>query len=195
MLGTAAYPLNFMTSVEETMTNIPKHVMIDLETMNTTVDCKIVAIGAVVFDPRFNVVTDNTFFLCLDWKAQTNRTSSRSTKDWWKKQSGKAKLQLLGENLLEDALWDLKRWLPEGCKVWGNGSSFDISILEHAYLSCSQEIPWPHYAPMDMRTIKELYQWLRGELNGMGGGGHIAVKDAIYQAEEVNRMWNALGLK
>ena len=92
----------------------PTNVMIDIETMDLIPGAAIVSIGAVVFDPRYNVVTDDTFYTELDWKAQ-GRSIDKGTKEWWKGQSPKAKSALRGTTTLEDALEDLAFWIPPRC--------------------------------------------------------------------------------
>lgn len=170
-----------------------KHVMIDLETLDTLPTSKIVAIGAVIFDPFIGKIDNDTFQMTIDIKSQSGRTSSQSTLDWWKTQSTEAQGQLEGDTSLEDALDELEFFLPENCKVWGNGSTFDISILEDAYRQFKIDIPWKFWNVRDCRTVKELFEASRG-----GNGttpkhvSHIAVEDAMNQAKDVCRAYKRL---
>lgn len=123
---------------KQELTKKARHVMIDLETMGTTPDSAIVSIGAVVFDPRYGIVTDNTFYMELDWEGQ-NRNINQDTVDWWSKQTDEAKAAHYGLDELDEALTLLAQWLPNDAKVWGNGSTFDISMLEDAYRQCGIE--------------------------------------------------------
>ena len=170
----------------------PTNVMIDTETMDVIPGAAIVSIGAVVFDPRYNVVTDDTFYTELDWKAQ-GRSIDKGTKEWWKGQSPKAKSALRGTTTLEDALEDLAFWIPPGSMVWGNGPSFDMSILEDAYRQVNMEAPWKFWNVYDCRTIKYLYESARGGFDKkVGGDAHNALHDAKYQAHYVCKMWKSI---
>jgi len=172
-----------------------RHVMIDLETMGTTPNSAIVSIGAVIFDPRFNKVTKETFYKRLAWKTQ-GRYLCPDTKKWWSQQSPETKKGLRGKVQLEDALEALSDFLPQDCKVWGNGAGFDIVMLEDAYRECLIDIPWKFWNVLDCRTVKAIFESKRGGLNdNFTGVAHNALDDAIHQAKWVTMMWNKLGLK
>lgn len=171
-----------------------KHVMIDLESMGVKPDSAIVSIGAVVFDPRANKVSDKVFYTELEWEDQ-GRLINQETKEWWHsdKVSNEARDALYGFDDLEHQLKALAEWLPKDCKVWGNGATFDISMLEDAYDQYSIPIPWDFWNIRDMRTIKDMYESLRGGLDRKSGGTlHNALHDAIFQAEYVCEMWNGI---
>lgn len=173
-----------------------RHVMIDLETMSTKQGAAIVSIGAVKFDPRVGKIDlKDTFYQKLHWKNQ-GRHICPDTKQWWSKQSKEARAGLNGTTELEDSLFDLGFWLPDDCKVWGNGSVFDISILENALDQHSMSHPWKFWNVRDCRTIKDLYESLRGGFDGkVGGVAHNALDDAIHQAKYINYMWAKIGGK
>ena len=174
------------------MTKELRHCMIDLETLDLKPSSKIVSIGAVIFDPRYGKIGD-TFYMELDHKAQTNRTSDPETVAWWKRQSPVVKKALKGTDLLADALEELDFFLPKDVKVWGNGSIFDIAILEDAYRQNDMGIPWKFWNVLDMRTIKAVYEAGRGGWSrACGGNKHNALDDAVHQAESVCIMWRKI---
>ena len=167
--------------------------MIDLETLDLIPSSKIVSIGAVIFDPRYGKISNDKFYYLLDHKAQTNRTSNPDTVKWWKSQSKEVKQQLKGMASLDDTLEDLAFWLPDDCKVWGNGATFNISILEDAYRQCNIEIPWKFWNVRDCRTVLDMYESARGGFNKKSGGTlHNALDDAYYQAQYITMMWQKL---
>lgn len=171
-----------------------RHVMIDLETMSTAPDAAIVSIGAVVFDPRYGKINRNrTFYMELDWDTQNRRTDS-STIEWWDKQTEEAREGLNGMDELDDALKQLADFLPQDARVWGNGSVFDIGILENAYRQSKISIPWKFWNVRDCRTILDMYESQRGGFSKTANrqGAHNALDDAIFQAEYVNMMWNKM---
>lgn len=170
----------------------PNHVMIDIETMGVTPDSAIVSIGAVVFDPRYNVVTGKTFYRELDWESQ-GRKIDKETQKWWVGRAPEAKAALDGLDDLSEVLEELASWLPRDAKPWGNGSTFDISFLEHAYLQAGIEIPWKFYNIRDCRTIKDMYESARGGYEKKSGGTlHHALDDAKFQAKYVCEMWKSI---
>jgi len=175
------------------MNKVLHHCMIDLETMGLTPDSAIVSIGAVIFDPRYQVTNKHkTFYVELDWESQ-GRHCDPKTKIWWAAQGDKARCALNGLEELPDVLTDLSDFLPGDVRVWGNGPTFDISILEDTYRQCNIEIPWKFWNVRDCRTVLDMYESKRGGLNrGLGGIKHNALDDAINQANNISKMWKEL---
>jgi hypothetical protein len=167
--------------------------MIDNESMGTLAYSGIVSIGAVIFDPRLGKVDKkNTFYVELDWQDQGREIDPETVK-WWEGQPAKAREALYGLDDLPDALKELSDWLPADCKVWGNGPTFDISMLEDAYRQHSIEIPWEFWNIRDCRTIKDLYESSRGGYDKKSGGVlHNALDDAMFQAQYICDMWNKI---
>ena len=169
-----------------------RHAMIDLETMGLNEDAAIISIGVVMFCPVQGVISPNTFYRELDWEDQ-NRTIDKSAVEWWKGQNPKAKAALNGLDSLSDVLKELQLYLPTDCKPWGNGATFDISKMEHAYRQHNLEIPWKFWNIRDCRTVKDMYESARGGLDRKTGGTlHNALDDAKYQAWYICKMWGQL---
>jgi hypothetical protein len=77
--------------------------------------------------------------------------------------------------------------------VWGNGATFDISILEDAYRQLDLEIPWKFWNVRDCRTVKDMYESARGGYEKKSGGTlHHALDDAKFQAQYICDMWKSL---
>lgn len=171
-----------------------RHVMIDLETMGTLPSSAIVSIGAVKFDPRIcKVDLKDTFYYELDWRSQ-NRLIDDNTVKWWDNQSELAREALDGIEDLDFALEDLSKWLPKDCKVWGNGATFDISMLEDAYRQLKIRVPWNFWNIRDCRTVLDMYESSRGAFNKSVNrkGAHNALEDAKHQAKYISNMWTKL---
>lgn len=174
------------------MTNQLRHVMIDLETMGTKPNSAIVSIGAVIFDPRYGKVSDKTYYSELDWESQ-GREICKDTAMWWESQSSEAREALHGIDDLENSLKELAAFLPKDAKVWGNGSLFDIAMLEDAYRQHNIDIPWKFWNVRDCRTVLDMYESKRGGFNKKSGGVlHNALDDAKYQASYITMMWSKL---
>ncbi len=80
--------------------------------------------------------------------------------------------------------------------VWGNGASFDITILENAYLSGAVGLrpAWTHTNIRDMRTIVDLAQGIAGFDPHLpfDGVAHNAQADATHQAKVIAAAFKAL---
>lgn len=175
-------------------------IMIDLETLGTYVDAPIISIGAQAFDLEKGILTD-TFYMALDVKDQLDtkkRFMSSDTFKWWLSQSAGAK-GVFRENATptEVALQTLAGWILglAGSKaqstrkicVWGNGSSFDITLMETLFVDYGVKCPWMYYKVMDLRTFKRLIAG--GASIEVEGTAHNALDDARAQAQYVLHHW------
>lgn len=161
--------------------------MIDLETLATSPGATIVSIGVQLFHPLKGLIK-KTFYRELDWKSQ-GREITADTIKWWRGQTPEARKAFNGTLSLERMLIELSEFLPDNTIVWGNGSIFDIAILENAYDDCMIDVPWKYYNIRDCRTVVDLYELKRGGLRkSIGGGSHNALKDATCQAKEIVKM-------
>lgn len=177
-----------------------EHVMIDLETLGINYDSIIVSIGAVLFDPDTSMA-DATFYERVEWvHDQPERLVSRDTIEWWLTQDRSAQRELTDHQnriKLSLALHRLDDFVPKGARVWANGATFDIVMLDHAYRThCHRNPPWGFRNVRDCRTIKELAEpFVDFNQFIMNGTSHNALDDAIFQAEWTSAAWQALRQK
>ena len=179
-----------------------RHVMIDIETMGTRAGCSVVSLGAVVFSAAKTKVSDKTFYREFDIYAQEldhGLTIDPNTYAWWQDQSEHAREALEGLDDLREGLIDFAKWLPKDAKVWGNGPTFDITILEHCYETVGVEIPWKFWNIRDCRTALQLHNDVRGfthrtlaDLLPRDSVAHNALEDAQHQAAAICTIWNNL---
>lgn len=171
-----------------------KEVSFDLETLGTDPDCVILSIAATVFD--FDKGVGETFYERLNKSHQPYRSTTSSTEEFWAKQKPKVREEAMsGKMPLSIALTRLHDWLPNNCVVWGNSSTFDISILEHAYKSFGIAIPWRFYNINDMRTIvrtANLISKFDKSSIKFEGDVHNAKDDSIHQAKVIIAAHNSL---
>lgn len=169
-----------------------KDIMLDLETMGVKPYSPIVAIGAVLFDPKSDQIGE-TFYQLIDLQSceDAGLKICADTVLWWLRQSDAARGQLCNPSLertsLKNALLDFSMWVPEGAKVWGNGSDFDNVILESAYEVCGQKVPWNYWNNRCYRTVKNLKPSVEIVREGVH---HNALDDAISQAKHLQRILN-----
>lgn len=166
-------------------------VMIDLETLATVPDAIVVSIGAIAFDIE-NGVLGQTFYMApsVSEQIENGRRLDPDTLKWWMNQSDAAK-RVFNEKSkpVANVLTTMTQWyksIPAETKkiqVWGNGSSFDISIMEHIFRQLNIGIPWGYSKVMDLRTFKRFVA--KGVDVRKGGTNHNALDDAKSQAQYV----------
>lgn len=158
-------------------------VMIDIETLGRGPGCAVLSIGAVAFD-RYTGEIGETFYCCMGAKnAQKFGHSHQDTLEWWAKQSDQAKQDAF--NGSDDPVESAKAfaaWIDSNDKVWGNGSVFDITILESWFEATGVAVPWKFWNIRDVRTAVDLagINPLKFEREGTF---HNALDDAIHQVK------------
>jgi len=158
------------------------NLMIDLETLGTSTNCPVISIGAVFFDKK---ELKEEFYKVLDFGKQITegRVVDWGTMKWWMFQDNKAK------KVFKDINADTKTALGEFalfCKMykpkpWGNGATFDITIIESLLKFYGVKVPWKFKNVRDYRTFCQLFS---KEIE-REGTYHNALDDAKHQARNV----------
>lgn len=164
-----------------------RDVMIDLETLGNTPQTPVVSLGATFFCPDTKQ-KGPTFYMVLNTKEQISdgRKPDQSTLDWWARQSPEARAVFdQPTKPTVEVLETFTAWFKanRGKYVWGNGSTFDISILEDMYRMYNLKCPWLFYNVMDLRTFKRFVA--NGEKLVKSGVNHNALDDAVSQTDYV----------
>lgn len=173
-----------------------KHLMIDLETMGTRANAPVLSIGACFFDPNTGSI-GGEFHRRIEWNSGfAGRVADPNTIKWWMKQSKEAQDGVLRSGAdVTNVLWDFHNWCVTGLaiKAWGNGATFDISMMENIFQQYGIPIPWNFWDVRDVRTIVELAEGIL-DCNSIKFEGiqHNALDDAKHQARYVSAMWQAL---
>lgn len=160
---------------------------VDLETLGTRYNAAILSIGVVQFD--INTGTLGAEFyreIDIDSAIKAGRVTG-STLAWWARQAEAAK-RVFGEKdktPLAVALDEMRAWMLKNStdpRPWGNGASFDITILEHAYDNGAVGLkePWRYTKVRDMRTIMDYAD--AATQPKRSGTHHNALDDARHQA-------------
>ncbi|HBT1522116.1 exonuclease [Klebsiella pneumoniae] len=181
------------------------HVMVDLETMGKKHNAPIVAIGAVVFDPATGSIGDSFYkVVCLESSVNWGAVIDPSTVIWWLKQSSEARSAIVNDDAipLQDALLQFREFVSDNvaggskkAQVWGNGASFDNSILRSSYDCIAEDYPWEYWNDRDVRTMVELGQAISFDPKTtipFEGSRHNALADAIHQARYVSAIWQRI---
>lgn len=150
----------------------------DIETLGTDSNAVILSMACIKIDlenkPSYQEMIDNAFFVKLDAKDQMtrlNRTSSRSTMDWWAKQCDIVKIKSFvpssDDVKAEDAIELFRDWVKENDtdkKEWifarGN---LDQIVLDA--LSDSLQVE-PIFFFNRWRDVRTAVDFLTGTING-----------------------------
>jgi hypothetical protein len=178
------------------------HVMIDFETFGSKPDTIVLNVGMVWFDKEKFLAEKLWYFDIKEQIEVYKRSIDASTLAWWMKQSDEARAQF---NSSEEkiSLVDFASRFDEvsrfACKThgrgledlkpWGNGASFDLSILEHIFKdNLKQETPWKFWNANCFRSLNSLAD-LKSRVKRQGTH-HNALDDAKYQASCVQYYLN-----
>lgn len=163
-----------------------KHLMIDLETLGKTSESVILSIGAVAFDMDGTVGPEFEIFPIVD-SQMNHRKVEWSTIQWWMKQEEPARFGIVDANrhaTLDQCLESLSMFcrtnLDEKFRVWSNGASFDIAMMNLAYAQAQMETPWNYHNQMDCRTMVYMSQ-ISTKKYESSGTKHDAVDDCKWQ--------------
>ncbi len=177
--------------------------MLDLETMGVTPKSAILSIGAV----RFRVGTQDDvasiqvpfrcFYARLDDMEQRKRgrTTDDDTMTWWNNQDDDAR-SIFDEHEedVSTVLKNFNRFCRGVKRIWGNGATFDNTILRSLYKDYDQEYPVPYWKDLDMRTVSYLWNFITNwGSNGKTpqynvGIKHNALDDARRQCLSLQHM-------
>ena len=172
-------------------------IMIDIESLDTGPDCVILTIGAVLFDPKGVGIIERLELrpTIEDQTELFNRTINEDTLRWWSTQSEAAQEEALGDRdrvSFSECMDILYKWCWKynNGKVWSNGASFDIVVMESAWRNFKQLPPWNFWNIRDTRTI---YDITGVKLKADGHvTSHKAVEDAERQAVVVQQAYMKL---
>lgn len=177
------------------------HIMLDIETLDTTQSAVVLSIGAVVFDP-FSKQLGEKFYVefttDLDTQQRVGRTVSAATVTWWMQQGAAAK-QIFADpapegvrrvstaqGLTEFASFVARNGGKEA-QLWGNGADFDNVIVGSLFDSFGMVKPWSYSRNRCYRTMKRLF----GENVKITRHGvhHNGLDDAITQAVHLQEIF------
>jgi hypothetical protein len=137
--------------------------MIDLEGLATGPDTTILTIAAQAFDPFGSGWYPQHYYARIDLDSQPDRRIEQGTLEWWATQPAAAKNEAFAEDNrvpLDRALDELGRLIWHSKRIWAQGPTYDMNILEHAYKSYNKPIPWKYFAVRDSRTVFSLWPGL-----------------------------------
>lgn len=164
------------------------NVMVDLETLSTKSNAKIIALAAVTF---FDTDAYIKYFYekCLP-VIELGFDIESKTIEWWNKQDEVVRDEAFsGTQLLYTLLINFTAWCKAThCNIilWGNGSDFDNVVLRNAYNAFNLEPPWSYRFNRCYRTLKAIAP-KEVQLNPfINPAAHNALEDAKCQAKHAD---------
>lgn len=162
-----------------------KDLMIDIETLDTLPTAAVLSIGAVYFDRRTGEIGGSFYSRISFVDAITLGSFSDSTMNWWGQQSDEARNEAFSgmENAI-DVARNFNKFIKPNSLVWGNGSVFDITILENWFRACNTPVPWKFWNVRDVRTIVD---WFNIDVRSYKREGvhHNALDDCLHQIKYI----------
>jgi len=176
--------------------------MLDLETLSLGDRATVTAIGAVFFDLE-QVHYGELLLPEVQPQIRLGRTVRWDTIVWWLEQDEEARREVATKDQyrvpVERALDQLSRLYRdhETIEVWGNGSNFDVSIMDTLYADFHQSPPWTYKQVRDLRTLVSMVPDADTLMPVKDDGASIGVKhsaidDAYRQAVWAQRLMKEL---
>lgn len=162
------------------------HVMIDIESLDTSPNCVILTIGAVLFDPKgTGIISKLELKPTIEDQTEVyDRIINEDTVRWWSEQSPEALEEALGENgriPFKESMERLYKFCWNHNAIWSNGAAFDVVACEtgmrQTLTDYPNPIPWPFYIVRDTRTLYEIAGV------SLKDGGHVTTHKAVEDAE------------
>tara|TARA_R110002167_G_scaffold60282_2_gene170393 strand:+ start:1108 stop:1680 length:573 start_codon:yes stop_codon:yes gene_type:complete len=184
------------------------HMMLDIETMDTSKEASVLSIGACMFDPRGandygkraeDPITDTHYERAsLRSNLEAGRTMSADTILWWMQQSEAARFELHSgeQSPLGIALYNFRKWAVArdqvATRIWAKSPDFDCVIMQDAMTKSAEMWPFKFWESRCVRTITEL-AYPEGDEPPLGiGVAHNALDDSIRQALRVQECYRVL---
>lgn len=171
--------------------------MIDLESMGLPPTGAVVSIGAVFFDlhtqslgPEYHAT------IHLGSAMADGGTVDPGTIMFWLGQPDAARNAIRYQTrhvrvvLDEFADWIAQTCRHEDVRPWGNGASFDLTLLGGAYKRAGRKAPWHFTNERCFRTVRNMHPQVVYDPGEKGDGAHNALVDAKFQALHLFKIRN-----
>lgn len=168
-----------------------KHMMIDIETLDTLNSAVVLQVGWCLFDET-KVDTPHEMVMDIQEQIDMGRTISADTLRWWMDQSNIARQKVFCANntYSADDLASRLRTIVTTCgieHVWSHGPHFDMAILKDLL----GDSVFHYRSPRDTRTMSLLAPHATKPAPVTK---HSAGDDAYAQAQWMQNVWKAAGV-
>lgn len=169
-----------------------RDLMIDIETVSTSPRAAVLTIGAQYFDPKSDEKGATFYAQISVIDALQHGDQDDSTMKWWSSSQVNPVARREAFSGVKSALEvaDDFAAFAKGCKPWGNGSVFDVIILENWFKVLRVPVPWKFWDIRDVRTVVDMAGGKpKIEFDGMQ---HIAIDDAMHEVELVQACYQKI---
>lgn len=172
---------------------MPRHLMLDMETIAVSPRSVVLSLGAVHFNPFGDSIDDELYFrISIDDQDALGREIDPGTLDWWSKQDPAIMEEAFNPDdriSLVSAMDQFHRF-AWGCDAfWSHGATFDLVIIEDLCRQLNCALPWNFWQLRDTRTLFDL----GFDPNMSKESKHNALQDAIRQAIGVQNVYRQIG--
>lgn len=171
--------------------------MCDLESAGLPPDGAIMSIGACFFDlEKCEIGPTFKRNIHLATSVRDGGVMEPGTILWWLAQGDEARKSVLYDTYdIRKVLTEFSEFIEEhsrrqDVRIYGNGTDFDMTLLNSAYLRSGIPVPWSPFKTRCFRTIRNLYPSVEYNPDDKGEGAHNALTDAIFQAKHLFRIKN-----
>lgn len=173
--------------------------MIDTETAGLPPDGALLSIGACFFDvaaEQIGATFNKTIHLATSMR--DGGKVDASTVLWWMGQSESARNAVRFNGIdIRKVLTEFSEFINDNCpdnavRPWGNGSSFDLTIIGTAYQRAGIAVPWHFSKERCFRTVRNMYPAVVYDPAEKGDGAHNALADAEFQAFHMMKIKRAI---
>lgn len=173
--------------------------MLDLETLGTDISSAIRSISAVLFNKiSGETISEFEVFIDVDDCIKNGMTVSWNTISWWLTQSEEARRSLVHQKecSLVEALTKFSDWYYAhpgtiSAEIFGNGATFDISILKNAFTTVGLKEPWQFSKERDVRTVVDLLPAIKANMK-FTGIPHNGIDDCKHQIKYVSEIYRTV---
>ena len=171
--------------------------MCDLESAGLPPDGAIISVGACFFDlDKCEIGPTFKKNINLGTAVRDGGTMDPGTFLFWMRQPEEARLAAINDTYdVRQVLQEFSDFIAEhsrhqDVRIWGNSISFDMTLLNSAYLRAGMKTPWSPFRERCFRTVRNMYPSVEYNTDEKGDGAHNALTDAIFQAEHLFRIKN-----
>ena len=173
-----------------------RHLMCDIETLDTASTGVILSLALVAFDPSTGA-TETLLHTNMEPSYQiiNGRTVSKDTVLWWLQQSPNARKNAFAPDVVMDPAHvaaQVKHAVRAHDHLWANDPDFDYAFLRDFIAPYDDgEFKWPFWKHRSVRTIRA---FCPSDIDLGNALAHDPLQDSLFQIEDISYRMRRAGL-